>query len=114
MPRRRPRMRLIPTPLRHRRGGGGNPVEIRHLVIAPVAVLDRPAMRALAYAASLGQPVVALHVSPSEGEAERFRCYWHAWGDHLPLEVVVSPYRVIVGPLVTTSPRCTSSGRISR
>jgi hypothetical protein len=76
------------------------PVEIRHLVIAPVAVLDRPAMRALAYAASLQLPVVALHVSPSEAEAERFRCYWHVWGDHLPLEVVVSPYRVIVGPIV--------------
>jgi amino acid transporter len=76
------------------------PVEIRHLVIAPVAVLDRPAMRALAYAASLQQPVVALHVSPSEAEAERFRCYWDTWGDHLPLEVVVSPYRVVVGPIV--------------
>lgn len=76
------------------------PVEIRHLVIAPVAVLDRPAMRALAYAASLQQPVIALHVSPSEAEAERFRSYWHVWGDHLPLEVVISPYRVVVGPIV--------------
>jgi hypothetical protein len=44
--------------------------------------------------------VLALHVSPSEEEAERFRDYWRTWGDHLPLEVVVSPYRAIVAPMV--------------
>ena len=56
-------------------------------------------MRALVYAASLGQPVLAVHISPNESEAARFEAYWHAWGDHLPLEVVVSPYRAIVAPL---------------
>jgi hypothetical protein len=44
--------------------------------------------------------VLALHVSPTDGEAERFRGYWRTWGDHLPLEVVVSPYRAIVAPMV--------------
>jgi amino acid transporter len=76
------------------------PVEVRHLIVVPVAVLDLPGMRALAYAASLRQPVIALHVSPSEAEADRFRGYWQAWGDQLPLEVVISPYRVIVAPMV--------------
>jgi len=56
-------------------------------------------MRALAYAASLGTPVLALHISPNEAEAKRFEQYWNAWGDHLRLEVVVSPYRAIVVPL---------------
>lgn len=65
----------------------------------PVAVLDLPGMRTLAYAASLRQPVLALHVSPTDQEAERFRDYWHTWGDHLPLEVVVSPHRAIVAPM---------------
>jgi amino acid transporter len=76
------------------------PEEIRHLVIVPVASLDLASMRALAYAASLQQPVLALHVSPAEEEAERFREYWRTWGEHLPLEVVVSPYRAIVAPMV--------------
>jgi amino acid transporter len=76
------------------------PVEIHNLVLVPVATLNRAGMRALAYAASLQQPVLALHLSPTEEEAERFRDYWHAWGDHLPLEVVVSPYRAIVAPMV--------------
>jgi amino acid transporter len=77
------------------------PEEIRHLVILPIATLDLPSMRALAYAASLQQPVLVLHVSPTEEEAERFRGYWSAWGDHLPLEVVVSPYRAIVTPMIS-------------
>ena len=77
-----------------------SPEEVHHLVIVPVASLDLASMRALAYAASLQQPVLALHVSPTEEEAERFRDYWREWGDHLPLEVVVSPYRAIVAPMV--------------
>lgn len=76
------------------------PEEIRHLSVVPIATMDLAGMRALAYAASLHQPVLALHVSPEEYEAERFREYWTLWGDHLPLEVVVSPYRAIVAPLV--------------
>lgn len=57
-------------------------------------------MRALAYAASLQQPVLVLHVSPGETETRRFGEYWRQWVGHLPLEVVVSPYRVVVAPLV--------------
>ncbi|MFC4565467.1 APC family permease [Nocardiopsis mangrovi] len=76
------------------------PSEIHHLSVVPIETVDLASMRALAYAASLQQPVLALHLSPSEEEAERFRGYWTQWGDHLPLEVVVSPYRAIVAPLV--------------
>jgi hypothetical protein len=43
--------------------------------------------------------VLAVHLSPSDDEATRFRQAWDAWGDHLPLEVVVSPYRATVAPL---------------
>jgi amino acid transporter len=75
------------------------PTEVSHLVVVPIAVLDLAALRALAYAASLSVPLLALHISPSEAEAQRFRGYWNAWGDHLPLEVVVSPYRATLAPL---------------
>jgi amino acid transporter len=76
------------------------PTDIRHLVIVPLAGLDLPSVRALAYAVSLRQPVLVLHLSPTQEEATRFRDYWHIWGDHLPLEVVVSSHRAIVAPLV--------------
>lgn len=77
-----------------------NPEEIYHLLIVPVAGINLASMRALAYAASLRQPLLALHISPTEDEAKRFRHYWETWGDHLPLEIVVSPHRAIVAPMV--------------
>jgi amino acid transporter len=75
------------------------PDEVRHLAVVPIAVLDRAALRALAYASSMEIPTLALHVSPSEDEAKRFEHYWRAWGNHLPLEVLVSPYRATLPPL---------------
>jgi hypothetical protein len=76
-----------------------NPAEVYSFAVVPVAVLDLAALHALAYAVSLAQPVMALHVSPSPEEAERFQQSWQAWGDHLPLEIVISPYRATVAPL---------------
>ncbi len=76
-----------------------DPSEVHSFAVVPVAVLDLAALHALAYAVSLAQPVLALHVSPTAEEAERFQRTWQAWGDHLPLEVVVSPYRATVAPL---------------
>lgn len=69
-------------------------------MIAPVAGLNLASMRALAYAASLQQPLLALHVRPSRAEAERPRHYWDIWGDHLPLSIVVAPHRAVVSPMV--------------
>jgi amino acid transporter len=76
-----------------------DPSEVHSFAVVPVAVLDLAALHALAYAVSLAQPVLALHISPTEEEAERFHRSWQAWGDHLPLEIVVSPYRSTVAPL---------------
>ena len=75
------------------------PQQVRHLVIVPVARLNRASLRALAYAASLGRPTLAVHIAPEEAEADRFRDQWRAWGDHLRLETIVSPYRSVIGPL---------------
>src|SRR5450755_2368943 len=76
-----------------------NPSDVNSFAVVPIAALALAALHALAYAVSLGQPVLAVHVSPTEAEAERFTRSWQAWGDHLPLEVVVSPYRATVAPL---------------
>jgi hypothetical protein len=76
-----------------------SPDEIRHLIVVAIARFDQASLRALAYAASFSQPVLAVHISPDEDEARRFRQYWELWGAHLRAEVIVSPYRAIVGPL---------------
>jgi hypothetical protein len=79
--------------------GDESPDQLEHLAVVPIVRLDLSSLRALAYAASLGQPVLAVHISPSDDEAARFKDYWAAWGDHVPLEVVASPYRALVAPL---------------
>jgi amino acid transporter len=76
-----------------------DPSEVQSFAVVPVAVLDLAALHALAYAVSLAQPVLAVHISPTDEEAKRFQREWRAWGDHLPLEVVVSPFRATVAPL---------------
>lgn len=76
------------------------PEEIRHFSLVLIETLDRAGMRALAYAASLQQPVLVVHVSTGADEAERFRGQWRLWGDHLPLQELVSPYRAVIAPLV--------------
>jgi hypothetical protein len=68
--------------------------------MVPVSHLNLPALRALAYAVSLGQPVLALHVSPDDQDADRIKKEWDAWGRHVPLEVVISPYRLTVIPII--------------
>lgn len=75
------------------------PDQIHNLTVVPLISMDLASLRALAYAASLGQPVLAVHISTDEDEARRFRSYWQEWGDHVPLEIVLSPYRALVAPL---------------
>ena len=45
------------------------PSQVFNLVIVPIPRLDRVSVRALAHAVSLRQPVLALHVSPTEEES---------------------------------------------
>lgn len=97
-------LRPLPEPLGTRpfpAPGEGEevPEELGHLVVVPVARLHRASLRTLAYAASLSLPVFAVHIAPDEDEAERFREEWNAWGNHLWLETIVSPYRAVVPPL---------------
>jgi amino acid transporter len=76
------------------------PEQILHLIVVPVARLHLASLRTLAYAASFGVPMFAVHIAPDPDEAERFREQWNEWGDHVRLETIVSPYRAVVPPLV--------------
>ena len=73
---------------------------VQHLLFVPMARIDLPSLQALSNAASFGQPTLVLHVSPEEAEANRFQAAWGRWGVHVPLAVVASPYRAVVGPIV--------------
>src|ERR1700730_443442 len=77
-----------------------SPDEIEHLAVVALSQPTLQSLRALPYAFSLGQPVLALHVSPDDQDAERIHKEWDAWGRHVPLEVLISPYRLTVIPVL--------------
>ena len=62
------------------------------LVLIPVLVMG--------YALSIGGPVQAVHVVTNEDDADALRTSWAAWGVAVPLVLLPSPYRTIVGPLL--------------
>jgi hypothetical protein len=69
------------------------------LVVVPIEHLDGSALRALAYAVELVQPVLAIHLVPDQSAEEHFLEAWKALGEPVRLEIVRSPYRAIVAPL---------------
>src|SRR6267378_2088934 len=73
------------------------------MVIVPVARLDRTAVRALTFASSISDHVRAVHIATSHETAAAFQQRWDAWASsaNVPLEVIVSPYRSLVAPLLT-------------
>jgi hypothetical protein len=70
------------------------------VVIVPVGRLDRAAARAVAFARSISPAVRAVHVATSEDSAREFRKRWDAWAGRVPLDVIESPYRSLVPPLL--------------
>ncbi len=92
----------------------GNPSEggpRHHIAFVPVASLDAVAATALAYAQSVADEVVAIHVAANVEEVgpedeEELPAQFHRWAasfeEHPPgLVVIESPYRAIVPPLVS-------------
>ncbi|HEX7099088.1 MAG TPA: APC family permease [Acidimicrobiia bacterium] len=65
-----------------------------------ISDLTRPTREALAYAERLGPPVTAVHIDVDAEQRERLERHWHEAGMTLPLDIIPSPYREIVDPLV--------------
>ena len=70
------------------------------VLVVPVARIDRAALQAIAFARSISSSAKAVHISTSEASAEEFRQRWDRWDPGLKLDVVVSPYRSLVVPLL--------------
>ncbi len=77
-----------------------DPSEIQHTVIVPVAAVNRVARQTLAYARSISDNVSAVHITDDEAEIEAMRQAWTELGTDVPLVIIESPYRSLVGPLL--------------
>ncbi len=72
----------------------------RHRVIMPISGVHQGTLAALRYAELLGTDVTAVHVSMDEADAERVRHKWELYGDGVRLEILESPYRMLLEPLL--------------
>ena len=76
------------------------PGKIHPVCIVPVDQLNNVALQSLAMARSLSDQVIAVHVCFDPDHMALLRARWEAWGNHVPLVIVESPYRSVLRPLL--------------
>ena len=69
-------------------------------VIVPIEGLHRGTLHALAFAKSISSEVAAVMVTDDMDEAGELKHRWERWGGDVPLVILESPYRSLVGPLL--------------
>ena len=73
---------------------------LRHTAIVPISAVNRSTIYALRYAKSIAHEVEAVHVSVDPKRTEQLKEQWKTWGGGVPLKILESPYRSLIGPLV--------------
>jgi len=73
---------------------------INHTVVVLVGRIHKGVLKALDYARSLRpQHLIAVYVCFDDDDREAIEAQWRAFGLTVPLEIVYSPYRELVGPI---------------
>ncbi|MBI2217996.1 MAG: amino acid permease [Candidatus Rokubacteria bacterium] len=75
------------------------PPPISHTVLVLVGDLHRGVVRALQYAQTLSPSAKAVYVETDPEQTRRLEERWGKWGMGVPLIVLTSPYRSLLGPL---------------
>jgi len=83
---------------------------LHHTVVVPVNRITQATSAALVYATAISEDVRALYVETTPGDAASMRAEWDSWEIGVPLEIVPSPYRSVLRPLVRYVDGLTSSG----
>jgi amino acid transporter len=78
-----------------------SPGAVDPVAVVPVAGLNAATLGTLALARRVTSRVTAVYVSSDPLRTEAIRRDWAAWGSHVPLTVIDSPYRSIVQPFLT-------------
>jgi amino acid transporter len=69
-------------------------------IVIPISGVHRGTVDAVGYARSLSKDVTAVYVELEPDAGERVRKEWECWWPDVPLFIVPSPYRSVVGPLL--------------
>ncbi len=68
--------------------------------VIPIASLHRGVIQAVDYAQGLCRDLTAVHIELEPGSGEALRQTWQSWFPGIPLVVLPSPYRSMIGPLL--------------
>lgn len=82
----------------------------RHTVLVPVGDLHRGVVRALQYAKTLSPDARAVFVETDPARTRKVEEKWGKWGEGVPLVVLDSPYRSLLGPFLEYLNRVQESG----
>ncbi len=69
-------------------------------VVVPISGVHRGMIDAIAFARSISDDVTAVYVELDPGTGEKVKERWKRWWPDVPLEIVASPYRSVIGPLL--------------
>ncbi|MGG8407103.1 DNA-binding protein, partial [Streptomyces sp. 12297] len=72
----------------------------RHHVVVLVAAVHAPTLKALGFAQLLRPATLTALTVAADDDAERLRADWAARGIDVPLTILHSPYREVVGPVL--------------
>jgi amino acid transporter len=80
--------------------GYEGPAPIRHSVLVLVGDLHKGVVRALQYAKTLSPAAKAVFVETDPEKTRKLEEKWGEWGCGVPLVVLTSPYRSLLGPFL--------------
>ena len=75
-------------------------IPLHHTVIVPVNSITKATSAALVYATTIAEEVIAVCVEVDKRDTDRMVAEWEAWDIGVPLEIIKSPYRSVLKPLV--------------
>lgn len=87
------------------------PLPATSLVIVPVGSISKLTEHALRAALSLSKDVVAVSVHPEAAQGAAFRAAWNQWDPGVRLDVLDSPHRSLVHPIVGYVKHAQRAGR---
>ncbi|RIK45909.1 MAG: amino acid permease [Chloroflexi bacterium] len=69
-------------------------------VVVPVDSLNRASARAIEFARSISSDVTAVHIAADAEDGAELQRSWSEAGVKVPLVIIESPYRSLIGPLI--------------
>lgn len=73
---------------------------VTHPAVVVVGQLNRGTVEALDYARSIADEIIAVHVDIGTTDREKLQTRWQELEGDIPLEILDSPYRSVISPIV--------------